>query len=155
MLSKQRCVAISRPLIRHSWRARIHLQKLVSLKPRMHMNVKMWHLLEGSLANRMPNTKSLVWKRCCDCAGNSRERNHQRGSSSAVESPDIGDMLARHDQCVTRMKLPKIHKRKGEIVFVNDAGCEPAGNDLTKRTLKLATVHSPNENKMSDSARGD
>jgi hypothetical protein len=63
-------------------------------------------------------------------------------------------MFARYDQGMARMKLPKIDKSHGEIVFVNDAGRHPASDDLTKRALELATVHSPNENKMSGGGRG-
>ena len=90
---------------------RIHAQHVVTVKPRMNMDVQMRNLLEGRFADRMPEAYPFVRERRADRSSHSRYRGHESSARNFVELADIVQMRPRHHQRVSRMKLAKIDKR--------------------------------------------
>ena len=138
MLPKKLRIAVSDLLIRRSRWPRIYLQEMISFEPRMNMNVEVRNLLEGGFADGMPKTETLVRKRGRNCACDLCEGLHQRRSGVGGKLANVGHMFFRYDERMAGMKLPEIDECHGEVVVVDDAGRQPASDDLTEYTGRLS-----------------
>ena len=87
---------------------RVDSQQLVSNAARVHVEVKMRHLLAGSLPRRVPDAEPIVGKSAVDCPRDSGNRDENRGRRALVRRPNISDMNARNDEHVSRMELTQI-----------------------------------------------
>src|SRR3954469_25502005 len=111
------------------------------------MKMQMRDLLECRFADGVPNAQTFGRKCGRDPTSDLRQRLHQRGSSICGNATNIRDMFPRDDQRMAAMKLPEIDERHGQVVCVNDAGRQPASNNLTKDTGSLSAHEIEGNNK--------
>jgi hypothetical protein len=110
----------------------------------MDVKVKMWNFLERRCTDGMPDAQSFVRKCRRDGARHARERGHERSAPGFIKLPHVTEVLARDDQRVAGMKLPKIDKSHGELVLENNTGRATAPDDLAKEAFAAAgTIHGP------------
>lgn len=98
----------------------------------MDVKMKMTHFLERRFTDGMPEAQSFVRKCRRDGARHAGERGHERSPTGFIQLPHVMEMLARDDQRVAGMKLPKIDKSHGQLVLENNAGRASALDDVAK-----------------------
>jgi hypothetical protein len=105
----------------------------------------MRHFLKRRLTDGVPQTQSLVWKGCRNGACDPCSCRHERSPRGVVKLTDVTEMLSRNYQRVTGMKLPKVDKHHGEIIFPDDTGglraaYDPAEDASVTHELCLANL---------------
>ena len=106
MRTQSRRIRIQGRTLRVGWRLRVNAQNIVAYEAWMDVYVQVWNFLERCLANRVPETQALIWKRTTNCPGDTRHHGHECGAGSVVKVAHIMEMPSRHDKGVARVELP-------------------------------------------------
>ena len=70
------------------------------------MYVQMWYFLECSLADRVPDTQSLIRKATTNSPCDARHHGHECRARGVIKLAHIMEMLARNDKRMAGMELP-------------------------------------------------
>jgi hypothetical protein len=117
------------------------LEELIISETRMNVKMKMWHFLEGGLADGVPKAKTFVWKCGADRASHACDRRHKRGSGRTIQLADVLEVVPRNDQGVPRMKLAKIDECNGLLVLIHDTRRNLPRGDIAEDAAGITRAH--------------
>ena len=98
----------------------------------MNVEVQMRHFLIGAFAGRVPDRDTVARESSIDRARHSRDHDADRRRELGTSRTNVRDVLARDDEHVSGVKLPKIEKRDRLAIRRDDRGWESASRDLTE-----------------------
>ena len=113
----------------------------------MDVNMKMRDFLKRCLTDRVPDAQAFVWEYAADRSSNLCQRHHQGGSRRVINLAHVSEMATRDNERVAGMKLSKIDKGHGQLVFEDDARGNLTPDNIAKNAaLCIRVTHRANEN---------
>lgn len=107
------------------------------------MKVQMGNFLVCTGACRMPDRQTIRRENRVDCARYFRDHDEDGSREPLLHHTDIGHVLTRYDQYMSRVVLAKIEERHRAVVAGDDCRWRATGNDLTKGAQIGAGAASP------------
>jgi hypothetical protein len=127
----------------------INPQNAILFESRMDVNVKMRNLLESCFTNGVPETQSFIRECCRDSPRYAGERRHEGSATRFIQLSHITQVLARDDEGVAGVKLPKIDKGHGQLVLKHHADRETTLDNFAKDAfVALRVMHGANKIKI-------
>ena len=104
----------------------------------LHVQVEVADLLPTRITIRLPEVEAGRIENVAQRPRDERGKRHHVASKGGIDRVDVLDVLSRHDENMTRHRLPEVHERHGGFVLRHDARLQPPFHDRAERACHRA-----------------